>query len=234
TSMHICISKWCLGTQISSAVTSRAITEEVAMKKRQLAHVSLWAGFLLLNGCASLKQGEQNVISAGSKQEERKQKTSVPELRRLYDAAKSEYERRAVCLRAIDERAIHPGGGISTVDAILGTHFSEKLRANGSMGWDVVHFDSGAPGVYDERGWVKDSTEPGWYLAIQHNQSGQIIHYFISNLHRNPSTLKAKREGGEQKALVSELKQLYKAAKSEDERREVCLRAIDAGIIYYL
>src|SRR5262249_25016880 len=221
-------------SQMSGAVTSRAITEEVAMKKWLLAQVSLLAGLLLLSGCANLKQGEQNVISAGAKQEERKQKTSVPELRRLYDAAKSEYERRTVCLRAIDERTIHRGGEVSTVDAILGTHFSAELPANDSLRWNIVHFDSGAPGVYDERGWVKDSTESGWYLAIKSDWHGHILHYYLSNLHRNPSTLKPKREGREQKALILELKQLYETAKSEDERREVCLRAIDARIIYYL
>src|SRR5262249_30455964 len=215
-------------------VTSRAVTEEVAMKKWQLAQVSLLAGFLLLGSCASLKHEEQNVISAEPKQKERKQKTLVPELRRLYDTAKAEYERRAVCLQAIDEGTIDCDGEVSTVDAILGTHFSAKLPANDSLRWDVVHFDSGAPGVYDERGWVRDSTESGWYLAIKYDWHGHIVHYLLSNLHRNPSTLKAKKEEGERKALISELKHLYEAAKSEDERREVCLRAIDAGIIYYL
>src|SRR5262249_57624859 len=109
-------------SQMSSAVTSRAVAEGIAMKKRRLAQVLLWTGFLMLNNCTNLKQGEQNVISAESKQKEGEQKTAVPELRRLYDAAKSEYERRAVCLRAIDERTIYRGGEVSTVDAILGTH----------------------------------------------------------------------------------------------------------------
>src|SRR5262245_5401996 len=57
-------------SQMSGAVTSRAVTEEVTVKNCPLVQVLLWTGFLLLSSCANVKQGEQNVISAGSKQEE--------------------------------------------------------------------------------------------------------------------------------------------------------------------
>src|SRR5437764_1104720 len=76
---------------------------------------------------ASQKRGEQQASTPESNKSEEKQKASIAELKRLYEATKSQYERRAVCLRAIDEGAIYRDASVSTIDEIFGTHFATDL-----------------------------------------------------------------------------------------------------------
>lgn len=50
----------------------------------------------------------------------------VAELKALYAAAKSESDRREICLRAIDEGIIKTNEGVATIDEIFGTHLASQ------------------------------------------------------------------------------------------------------------
>ena len=68
-----------------------------------------------------------------------KEPISVVELKRLYDTAESERERRDVALQAIDEGVIQTFGpvNISTVDSIFGTRslrsYQQGRKLNGQL-----------------------------------------------------------------------------------------------------
>src|SRR5712691_7865495 len=81
----------------------------------------------LLCCCANQRQQKSVPPKVELQKEEKALDSSLAELKRLYEAAQSQYERRAVSLRAIDEGAIKPGQSISSVDAIFGTHVASRL-----------------------------------------------------------------------------------------------------------
>jgi hypothetical protein len=105
---------------------------------------------------------------------------SVEQLKRRYDIAKTEFERRDVCLQAIDQGVIYRGGPVSAVDAIFGTHFASKLPEAGESNYGSVDFipfvaspdNSTAAGHF------------GWYLFVEYSTSGKIVNYYLTNLHK--------------------------------------------------
>ena len=72
------------------------------MSKRSILLITLLLSIPLLSFCAAKRAEVQNTSASEVKQTEVKQKVSIEELKRLYGASKTEYERRAVCLQAID------------------------------------------------------------------------------------------------------------------------------------
>jgi hypothetical protein len=201
------------------------------MNRQSVSQIMLWGCVLLLCGCAAPQKqvGEKASVMESNRQEE-KQKASAADLKQLYQAAKSESERRAVCLRAIDEGLIHSGVHISLIDEVFDTHFAEKLPTGQvpSQG-AAVNFAPQAPSTPKSDGGVMQASDyVGWYLALQYDQQGNVLKYYLSNVHKSPG---ASIPESRQQQLIAELKRLYDVAKSESERRAVCLRAIDEGII---
>lgn len=165
-----------------------------------------------------------------SNRQEKKQKAPAADLKQLYQAAKSENERRAVCLRAIDEGLIHSGGPVSLIDEIFGSRFAEKLpKGQEPSRSDAVYFTPQASSTPKPDARVTQASDyVGWYLGLQYDQQGNVLKYYLSNVHKSPG---APIPESKRKELIAELKRLYEAAKSESERRAVCLRAIDEGVI---
>jgi hypothetical protein len=153
-------------------------------------------------------------------------KTSVTELQRLYRAAGSEQERRAVCLRAIDEGAVYRGGPVANVDQIFGTHFASEQPAAGQIKSGKPIFFATQPSPSSDASAVA-VPYVGSYLAVQYEHEGKVQYYYLSNLHKGLSGPVVGREP----ISVAELKRLYDGAKSESERRDVALKAIDDGVI---
>jgi hypothetical protein len=198
------------------------------MSKQSISQRVLLAGALFLCCCAPSQKQEQKAFS-GSNKPEGTEKVSTAELRRLYEAAKSQYERRAVCLRAIDEGLIRRGAPVSAIDEIFGTRFASDLPTEEEAirkSWILFAEQFSPPPAPNGQvtiaiGYV------GWYMAFAYDRGGAIQNYFLTNLHKGMSSYEQVKE----KSSVAELKRLYEDAKSEHERRAICLRAIDEGVI---
>src|SRR6266566_1613089 len=81
----------------------------------------------LLCYCANKPPGMPISLLSESQKQEKTLDQSIAELKRLYETAPSQHERRTVSLRAIDEGAIKQGRPVAVVDAIFGTHFASEL-----------------------------------------------------------------------------------------------------------
>ena len=197
------------------------------MKKQTPMGMMLLVGMLLLSCCACVqKKGEQ--IPPVSNSKDVKLEPSIAELRRLYEAAQSPNERRAVCLRAIDEGVIQQDRPVSTIDAIFGSHFAadlptgkERIRREWILFAPQYSPPPGESEVTEAHAYV------GWHMDFDYDSDGTIQNYYLSNLHKGNSS------GVDVKKTVSadELRRLYEAAQSEQERRAICLRAIDEGVM---
>jgi hypothetical protein len=156
---------------------------ENSMKNQLVLQITVLVSIPLLCFCASVKQGgEQKASTSQSKAEEGKKKVSISELKQLYEAATSEHERRAVCLRAIDEGVVHRGGPVASLDAVFGTHFAQELpTSRESLRIARINFGAFTPSpVASEAavGWA------GWYLQFEYDTEGAITKYHLSNLHK--------------------------------------------------
>lgn len=154
---------------------------------------------------------------------------AIAELRRLYQAAQSEQERRAVCLRAIDEGLIYRDGPVSNLDQIFETHFASDRPAEGQVkkGMPVNFADQLSP-IPRSDGQSEGVPFVGSYLGVEYDHAGKIRYYYLSNLHKGMSEPVVGRKA----ISVADLKQRYSSAKSESDRRDVALNAIDDGVIH--
>lgn len=167
-------------------------------------------------------------VTNSNSNSEASRKTSVTELQRLYRAAGSEQERRAVCLRAIDEGAVYRGGSVANLDQIFGTHFASELPAEGQIksAKRILFATQPSPSPRPD-GRAEAVPYVGSYLGVEYDHEGKVQYYHVSNLHKGLSVQIVGREP----ISVAELKRLYASAKTESERRDVALKAIDDGVI---
>lgn len=198
------------------------------MNKVTRMQALLAAVILLLCSCTNGDKERELLPQVTNSNSEASRQTSVTELQRLYRAAGSEQERRAVCLRAIDEGAVYRGGSVANVDQIFGTHFASDLPAAGQIksGKPILFATQPSPSPRPD-GFAEAVPYVGSYLAVDYDHEGKVQYYYLSNLHKGLSGLIVGREP----ISVAELKQLYDGAKSESERRDVALKAIDDGVI---
>jgi len=156
-----------------------------------------------------------------------KPEPAIAELGRLYHAAQTEQQRRAVCLRAVDEGKISLRTPVSTLDQIFGTHFALNLPKEGTIAKDLILFATQPQPPSKSEGRAEAIAYVGSYLAIDYDHQGNVQNYFLSNLHKGMSS----RITGAETVSIPELKRLYDLAQSEAQRRDVALRAIDEGVI---
>ena len=106
--------------------------------------------------------------------------TGIDRLARAYRAARTEFERRAVCLDAIDVGEIAGGSSVAVIDAIFGTTYARKLPRGIDLETGVVDFHppqlSGSDRVA--------SSYSGWYLAFKFDSAGRLENYYLSNWHK--------------------------------------------------
>jgi hypothetical protein len=104
----------------------------------------------------------------------------VDRLAKAYRAARTEFERRTVCLEAIDAGVVARGRSVAVVDAIFGTTYARKLPHGSELETGVVDFHppllSGSDKVAS--GYI------GWYLAFKFDSAGTLQSYYLSNLHK--------------------------------------------------
>jgi hypothetical protein len=199
--------------------------------KRVLFHIVLSGLLIVVWSCRARQNVGQQAIPEPALREGNIQDPNLVNLTRMYHAAQDQFARRAVCLRAIDEGAIRRGVHIRSVDQIFGTNLESEWGARklNGMRVGVVHFvpDLGAPLPASSDQKTEGRGFFGWFLGVDYDDKGVVQSYDLSNIHKGDS----RGEPGRNPSPVAELKALYAAAKSESDRREICFRAIDEGII---
>ena len=104
----------------------------------------------------------------------------VDRLARAYRSARTEFDRRAVCLDAIDAGVVARGRPVAVVDAIFGTKYARELPPGSELESGVVDF---RPQLKSPRDNVQVAFV-GWYLAFQFDSNGRLQDYYLSNLHK--------------------------------------------------
>ncbi len=105
----------------------------------------------------------------------------VDRLAAAYRAARTELERRAVSLDAIDAGVVARDRSVAVVDAVFGTTYAAKRPPKGSeLEWGVVPFHPPLESGSDKAasGYI------GWYLAFQFDSAGKLQDYYLSNVHK--------------------------------------------------
>jgi len=176
--------------------------------------------------CAT-RSGSQEIPSVLNSKGEVKPEPAIAELARLYQAAQTEQERRAVCLRAIDAGTIYAGSAVLTLDQIFGSQFASKLPNEGTVAKDLILFATQPKPPSQPETRIEGRSYIGSYFAFDYDYQGKVQYYYFSNLHKGMSS----RITGPETVSIAELKRVYDLAQSEAQRRDVALRAIDEGVI---
>jgi hypothetical protein len=104
----------------------------------------------------------------------------IDRLAKAYRAARTEFERRAVCLEAIDAGVIAVGRSVAVADVIFGTTYARKLpRAGRGLDAGVVLFHP-LPPPSDN---IQAATT-GWFFVFEFDSAGRLKNYYLSNLHK--------------------------------------------------
>jgi hypothetical protein len=107
----------------------------------------------------------------------------IDRLANAYRAARTEFERRAVCLDAIDAGVIAEGRSVAVVDAIFGTTYARKLpRVGAGLEAGFVDFHPLPPPP--STGRHIQAAHVGWYFAFKFDSTGKLQDYCLSNLQK--------------------------------------------------
>lgn len=102
----------------------------------------------------------------------------IDRLASAYRAAPTEFERRAVCLDAMDAGVVARGRSVAVVDAVFGTTYARKLPPTGSrFPAGVVEFHPLQPPPNE----AYAAACVGWYLAFEFDSTGRLQNYYLSN-----------------------------------------------------
>jgi hypothetical protein len=184
----------------------------------------------LLCGCANKAPGTPNPLLSESQKQEKTLDQSIAELKRLYETAPSQHERRTVGLRAIDEGAIEQGRPVAVVDAIFGTHFASELPVGqGASETAYIRFGKQIAPPPGYTGQIVAIGYLGWSMEIKYDEKGNIQSYHLNNLWKGHPNVDDEAIKG--RTPIAELRRQYETAQSEDERRAVCIQAIDEDAV---
>lgn len=105
----------------------------------------------------------------------------IDRLAKAYRAARTEFERRAVCIEAIDAGVIAVGRPVAVVDAIFGTSYAKKRRPPlHELETGTVEFHPLPPPPRNDI----QAAFVGWYFGFSFNSAGQLEDYSLSNVHK--------------------------------------------------
>jgi hypothetical protein len=188
--------------------------------------------FMVLWACGSSQYDRQVDVNSSRPQNQEAQ-PSIDKLKEQYRNARSDSDRLKVCLNAIDSQIIARGATVSVVNTIFDTHFGParagSLKKEGVLLSVQFSQPSPSPPKNAEGQRVKTGgvSYVGWYLDFDYDERGMIQNYNLSNIHKGGST----PASGKAPTAVSELQKRYQASQTETERRDVCIAAIDEGVI---
>jgi hypothetical protein len=104
-----------------------------------------------------------------------------------YKMSSSENERLQLCIEAINERLIYVGGSVHGIDRLFGTEFSKKIPAKGKgTETQVIDFEK-QTGLCPDGLRGNDTYQAGligWYLAVEFDDNGMVLNYYITNIHK--------------------------------------------------
>ena len=104
----------------------------------------------------------------------------INRLAKSYRAARTEFDRRAVCLDAIDAGIIARGRPVGVVDRIFGTNYAKDLPPGSELEIGGVYFRTQLPSTTD----TAQVARVGWYLSFKFDSKGALQDYYLSNLHK--------------------------------------------------
>jgi len=105
----------------------------------------------------------------------------IDRLAKAYHAARTEFERRAVCLEAIDTGVIAVGRPLAVVDAIFGTSYVKKRRPPlHELETGIVEFHPLPPPPRND----VQAAHVGWYFGFSFDSAGRLADYSLSNIHK--------------------------------------------------
>jgi hypothetical protein len=105
----------------------------------------------------------------------------IDRLASAYRVARTEFERRAVCLDAIDAGVVTRGRSVAVVDAVFGTTYARKLPpAGGGLETGIVEFHPLPPPRSD----AVASAHIGWYFAFEFDSAGEVQKYYLTNVQK--------------------------------------------------
>jgi hypothetical protein len=105
----------------------------------------------------------------------------IDRLASAWRAARTEFERRAVCLDAIDAGVVARDRSVTVIDAVFGTTYASKLPpAGGGLEKGVVDFHPSQPSPSD----AVQAAYIGWYLAFEFDSAGKLQDYYVTNVHQ--------------------------------------------------
>jgi len=201
--------------------------------KMSLVQLGLLCLVITVASCSRWNVSSSDGGSSSSVANNAPKQWSPMDFREAYIAAKTESARRDIFLRALDEGVIAIGKNVAVIDTIASTQFNnERPDASEPSKFDSVLFADQimrpkSPPQPDDHGPRSAWSYAGSYFAFEYDSNGSILKYYFSNLHKGGS----RRTDANPGVSNEELKRLYQTAQSREERRNVCLRAIDEGII---
>lgn len=104
----------------------------------------------------------------------------IDRLAKAYRAARTENERRSVCLAAIDAGVIAQGRSVAVVDALFGTSYARKLPPSRKLETGFVAFHPSASSGSE----ALQTASIGWYFAFEFDSEGKLENYYVSNAHQ--------------------------------------------------
>lgn len=201
--------------------------------KMNLVQLGLLCLVITVASCSRWNASSSDGRSSSSVANNAPRQSSPMDFREAYIAAKTESARRDVFLRALDEGVIAIGKSVAVIDTIASTQFNnERPTVSERSKLDFVLFADQIMRPKSPRQPGDHRPRPAWsyvgsYFDFEYDSNGSILKYYFSNLHKGGSS----RTDANPRVSNEELKRLYQTAQSREERRNVCLRAIDEGII---
>jgi len=99
----------------------------------------------------------------------------------LYSSASSAAARRALCIKAIDDKVIENGVSIEVVDRMFGLN-EHRDMIESSARFRRIHFEQLVPGMDATDGKYSSGYFPGWYLYVEIAGGKIVNNYYLSNI----------------------------------------------------
>jgi hypothetical protein len=123
------------------------------------------------------------LMGVGSGRSQTSKDEEVDRFAKAYRTAKTDLERRTLCLEAIDAGVIARGHNVAVVDRIFGTHYAKKLPSGVEFETGTVDFHpQPVPQETGDRYSAHDFV--GWFLAFRFGSDGSLEDYYLTNLHK--------------------------------------------------
>lgn len=107
--------------------------------------------------------------------------TIMPSISQEYKIALTETDRLNLCIKAINAKLIYQGCSIRDIDQIFGTQYSSHLPTKETLTTTgVIDFSIAQKSPSD----TIASYHSGWYLVVEFDFKGNVLNYYISNIHK--------------------------------------------------